>query len=69
ERIAAYQAAMADCGLPQEEALIVYGDSMENSAPPCLDQLLERGCDAILVCQGLMASVTIAYLRGKDIQP
>ena len=67
ERIAAYQNRY--CGLPQEEALIVYGDSMENSAPPCLDQLLERGCDAILVCQGLMASVTIAYLRGKDIQP
>ena len=69
ERIAAYRAAMADCGLPQEEELVVFGDSMENSAPPCLDRLLERGCDAILVCQGLMASVTIAYLRGKNIRP
>ncbi len=69
ERIAAYRAAMADCGLPLDEELILYGDSMENSAPPCLDLLLERGCDAILVCQGLMASVTIAYLRGKGIQP
>ncbi len=69
ERIAAYRAAMADCGLPQEEELVVCGDSMENSAPPCLDRLLERGCDAILVCQGLMASVTIAYLRGKNIRP
>lgn len=69
ERIAAYRSAMADCGLPLEEALILYGDSMENSAPPCLDLLLERGCDAILVCQGLMASVTIAYLRGKGIRP
>ena len=69
ERIAASRAAMADCGLPLDEELILYGDSMENSAPPCLDLLLERGCDAILVCQGLMASVTIAYLRGKGIQP
>lgn len=69
ERIAAYRSAMADCGLPLDEELILYGDSMENSAPPCLDLLLERGCDAILVCQGLMASVTIAYLRGKGIQP
>ena len=69
ERIAAYRAAMRDCGLPLDENLILYGDSMENSAPPCLDRLLERGCDAILVCQGLMASVTIAYLRGKGIQP
>ena len=41
---------------------------MEDSAPPCLNQLLEQGCDAILVCQGLMASVTIAYLRGKGVQ-
>lgn len=69
ERIAAYRAAVVDCGLDQDEALIRYGDSMENSAPPCLDQLLEQSCDAILVCQGLMASVTIAYLRGKGIQP
>ncbi len=69
ERIAAYRAAMADCGLSQDENLIRYGDSMENSAPPCLDQLLEQGCDAIVVCQGLMASVTIAYLRRKGIQP
>ena len=69
ERIAAYQAAASDCGLVQDGDLIQYGDSMEDSAPPCLDRLLERDCDAILVCQGLMAAVTIAYLRGKDIHP
>lgn len=69
ERIAAYRAAAADCGLIQDENLIRYGDSMENSAPPCLDHLLEQGCDAILVCQGLMASVTLAYLQGKGICP
>lgn len=69
ERVAAYRAAVADRGLPQEDGLIRYGDSMEDSAPPCLDHLLQQGCDAILVCQGLMASVTIAYLRGKGIQP
>lgn len=69
ERIAAYRTAMRDRGLELDEALIRYGNSMEDSVPPCLDQLLEQGCDAILVCQGLMASVTIAYLRGKGIQP
>ena len=68
ERVAAYRAAIADCGLPQNEDLIRYGDSMEDSAPPCLDWLLEQNCDAILVCQGLMASVTIAYLRGRSIR-
>ena len=68
ERISAYQQAVADCGLAQEEGLIRYGDSMENSAPACLDQLLAEGCDAIIVCQGLMAWETIIYLQKKGIQ-
>lgn len=69
ERITAYRTAIADQGLELDEALIRYGNSMENSVPPCLDHLLEQGCDAILVCQGLMAFATIAYLRRKGIQP
>ena len=68
ERISAYQQAVADCGLAQEESLICYGDSMENSAPACLDQLLVQDCDAIIVCQGLMAWETIIYLQKKGIQ-
>ena len=59
---------LADCGLPEDEHLIQYGDSLENSACACLDQLLERKCDAIIVCQGLMASETIIYLHQKGIQ-
>ena len=65
ERISAYRQAVADCGLPEDEHLIQYGDSLENSACACLDQLLERKCDAIIVCQGLMASETIIYLHQK----
>ena len=68
ERISAYQQAVADCGLPADESLILYGNSMENSVQSCLDQLLERGCDAVVVCQGLMASETISYLHMKNIQ-
>lgn len=68
ERISAYQQAVADCGLAQEEGLIRYGDSMENSAQACLDELLEQACDAIIVCQGLMASETIFYLQEKGIR-
>ena len=41
---------------------------MENSAPACLDQLLAENCDAIIVCQGLMAWETIIYLQKKGIQ-
>ena len=68
ERISAYQQAIADCGLPQEPALIRYGTSMENSAQKCLDELLEQKCDAIIVCQGLMASETMIYLHQKGLR-
>lgn len=68
ERISAYQQAVADCGLAQEEGLIRYGDSMENSAQACLDELLAQNCDAVIVCQGLMASETIFYLQEKGIR-
>jgi len=68
ERISAYQQAIADCGLPEDPALIRYGDSMENSAQACLEELLEQKCDAVIVCQGLMASETMIYLHQKGIQ-
>ena len=69
ERINAYRQAVADCELAQEEELIRYGDSMENSAQACLDELLAQKCDGIVVCQGLMASETVVYLNKKGIQP
>ena len=68
ERILAHQQAVADCGLEQEEGLIQYGDSMENSARVCLEALLERKCDALIVCQGLMSLETISYLNLKNIR-
>ena len=68
ERVSAYQQAIADCGLPEDESLIRYGNSMEDSAHTCLNELLQQKCDAIIVCQGLMASETIIYLHQKGIQ-
>jgi LacI family transcriptional regulator len=68
ERISAYEQAVADCGLTEDENLIRYGDSMENSACRCLDELLEEKCDAVIVTNGLMASDTIMYLHKKGLQ-
>ncbi len=68
ERISAYQQAVADCGLAEDSSLIRYGDSLENSVHACLDELLELGCDAIIVCQGLMGAETITYLHKKKIR-
>ena len=67
ERISAYKEAISDCGLPLDEDLIRYGNSMENSVQSCLDELLDRRCDAIVVCQGLMASETIIYFHQKGL--
>ena len=69
ERISAYQQAITDCGLPPEDTFIRYGDSMENSACRCLDQLMEQGCDSLLVTTGLMASDAITYLQRKGVTP
>ena len=33
-----------------------------------LDELLERKCDALIVCQGLMASETVIYLHKKGLK-
>ena len=68
ERIAAYQEAVVDCGLPQDDLLIRYGNSMENSAQSCLDELLEQKCDALVVAQGLMASETVISLHKKGLK-
>lgn len=69
ERISAYREAAADCGLTMDPSLIQYGDSMEAGAPRCLDALLEQNCDGIVICQGLMASVSLSYLRKKGLLP
>ncbi|WP_294855936.1 LacI family DNA-binding transcriptional regulator [uncultured Oscillibacter sp.] len=68
ERISAYQQAISDCGLEAEASLIRYGDSMENSAHGCLDELLEQHCDAVIVTNGLMASESIIHLHRKGVQ-
>ena len=68
ERIAAYREAIADCGIPMDEDLIQYRKSMQSDIREYLDRLLDQKCDAIIVCQGLMASETIIYLHKKGIR-
>ena len=68
ERIAAYCEAIADCGIPLDENLIQYRKTMQSDIREYLDRLLEQKCDAIIVCQGLMASETIIYLHKKGMQ-
>lgn len=69
ERVAAYRAAVSDCGLAQEEALIRCADLSAGSVCACLEALLELQCDAVVVGQGQMASVVASYLhrQGKRV--
>ena len=68
ERISAYQQAIIDCDLDQDETLICYRDSEEHSVQACLDHLLEEKCDSLMICQGLLASESITYLLQKGIR-
>jgi len=68
ERISAYEQAVSDCGLSADEGLIRYGDSMENSAGRCLDELLEQSCDAVIVTNGLMSVDAITHLGVKGLE-
>ena len=64
ERVLAYREAIADCGLEASERLIRYNDLKEDCALRCLDHLLmNEACDALLVCQGVMATVAFSYLH------
>jgi len=67
ERISAYREAIADNGLPQEERLIRVSDSSEEAAQ-CLDDLLEQGCDGIVVCRNSIAYEAIVYAHRRKLQ-
>jgi len=68
ERIAAYKEAMADCNLPADESLIRYWASDKNDTQHCLDELLEQGCDGIVVCRSSLVTETLIYLHKRGIR-
>ena len=64
ERVTAYQEAVTDCGLESSPSLICYNDLKEDCALRCLDHLvMEQKCDALLVCQGAMATTAFSCLN------
>ena len=55
---------MTDCGLESSPSLICYNDLKEDCALRCLDHLvMEQKCDALLVCQGAMATTAFSCLN------
>ena len=68
ERIAAYQQAVQDCGMEVDESLIRYGGVDEGCAQQCLDELMERECDALIVCRNSLVSEAIVYAHRHNIR-
>lgn len=73
DRVSAYREAVADFGLEQSEDLIRYNDLKEDCALRCLDHLVvDQECDALLVCQGAMATTAFSCLnitgKAKDLE-
>ena len=60
ERLRAYCDTLQSQGLPVDEELILYGNSISARVVAAIDQLLERRCTAIVVSNNLM-SVQAAY--------
>ena len=68
ERIAAYQQAVQDCGIEMDEDLIRYSGVSEGSAHQCLDELMEKECDALIVCRNSLVSEAIVYAHRHNIR-
>ena len=51
-----------------DESLIRYGGVDEGSAQQCLDELMEKECDALIVCRNSLVSEAIVYAHRHNIR-
>ena len=51
-----------------DESLIRYGGVDEGCAQQCLDELMERECDALIVCRNSLVSEAIVYAHRHNIR-
>ncbi|WP_419999486.1 LacI family DNA-binding transcriptional regulator [Streptomyces boninensis] len=65
DRLAGYREALAEYGLPADDALIATGDYSRSSGAAAAQQLLERApdLDAVFVASDLMAQGVLAVLE------
>lgn len=68
ERLQAYCRAMKDCCLPIEEGFVQTGDSMRKSSPACCARLLDLGCSAIVISNGVMTSDVLYYCSNGHLR-
>ena len=63
ERLNAYLYGLDYCGIPRDASIIKYADSMAQSAYHFTQELVELGCSAIIIGNGLMTMAAINYVQ------
>lgn len=68
-RLSAYKAALTDYGIPVDEGLIQYGNSLSQSAVPLVKDLIQKKCTAIVVSNNVMLDDVLYYLNTQGLKP
>lgn len=66
ERLGAYKMALKQNGLPLDEDMIRFGNSLAESTKTGTEELIRAGCTAIVVCNGLMTYEAQQYLWDRS---
>ncbi len=67
ERLAAYKQALTDYGYLVDDDIILFADSMSNSAYPLTGRLLDLGCTALVISNNIMSFDALTYLNSNGI--
>jgi LacI family transcriptional regulator len=67
ERLNAYIKTLETNNIPIDKKLICYGDSMSQSAMPHVKSLLQLGCTALVIGNGIMTVDVIYFLQENNI--
>lgn len=68
-RLDAYKTALNDYGIPVDQELIQYGNSLSQSAVPLVKDLLRKECTAIVVSNNVMLDDVLYYLNTQGLKP
>lgn len=68
DRLAGYRHALAESGLPYDEALIVEGNYRHNSGEQAAAQLLDKGITAIFIQNDLMAVSAYTAIEQRGLK-
>jgi LacI family transcriptional regulator len=68
ERLGAYIQGMRDCDMQIEDNFIQYGNSMKGSARSCMEELVRKRCDAVIVSNGQMSLDVLEFTFNNNLE-